>query len=163
VKHTSIRTLLALVALFDLELEKMDVKTTFLRGELEEKIFMSQSEAFVVEGKENHVCLLKKSLYGFKQSPRQWYHRFDCYVSSHGFERSPYDAYVFQQTLTDGTRMYMLLYVDDILIAGKSRSAIDETKAMLKSEFEMKDLGATKRLFGMDICHDGSRGKLWLS
>jgi hypothetical protein len=95
VKHTSIRTLLALVALFDLELEKMDVKTTFLRGELEEKIFMSQSEAFVVEGKENHVCFLKKSLYGFKQSPRQWYHRFDSYVSSHGFERSPYDAYVF--------------------------------------------------------------------
>ena len=57
----------------------------------------------------------------------------------------------------------MLLYVDDILIAGKSRSAIDETKAMLKSEFEMKDLGAARRLLGMDIYRDRSRGRLWLS
>jgi hypothetical protein len=56
---------------------------------------MSQLEGFVVEGKENHVCLLKKSLYGLKQSLRQWYHRFDSYVSSHGFERSPYDASAF--------------------------------------------------------------------
>lgn len=47
--------------------------------------------------------------------------------------------------------MYILLYVDDILIAGKSHSAIDEVKAMLKSEFEMKDLGAAKRVLGMDI------------
>jgi len=95
VKHTSIRALLALVALFDLELEQMDVKTAFLHGELEEEIFMAQPEDFVVEGKENHVCLLKKSLYGLKQSPRQWYHRFDSYVTSHAFERSSYDACVF--------------------------------------------------------------------
>ena len=57
----------------------------------------------------------------------------------------------------------MLLYVDDILIAGKSRSAVDEVKAMLKSEFEMKDLGAAKRLLGMDIRRDRSQGRLWLS
>ena len=71
-KHTSIRALLALVALFDLELEQMDVKIAFLHGELQEEIFMAQPEDFVVEGKENHICLLKKSLYGLKQSPRQW-------------------------------------------------------------------------------------------
>jgi hypothetical protein len=59
--------------------------------------------------------------------------------------------------------MYMLLYVDDILIAGKSGSAIDETKAMLKSEFEMKDLGAARRLLGMDICRDRSWSRFWLS
>jgi hypothetical protein len=59
--------------------------------------------------------------------------------------------------------MYMLLYVDDILIAGKCHSAIDETKAMLKSEFEMKDLGAAKRSLGMDISRDRSQSRLWLS
>ena len=68
---------------------------------------MAQPERFVVEGKENHVCLLKKSLYGLKQSPRQWYHRFDSYVTSHGFERSSYDACVFQQVLADGSRVYL--------------------------------------------------------
>ena len=57
----------------------------------------------------------------------------------------------------------MLLYVDDILIAGKSHFAIEKIKAMLRSEFEMKDLGAAKRLLGMDIRHDRSQGMLWLS
>ena len=66
VKHTSIRMLLAIVAQFDLELEQIDVKTAFLHGELEEKIYIKQPEVYIQEGKENKVCLLKKSLYGLK-------------------------------------------------------------------------------------------------
>ena len=66
VKHSSICVLLALVAMHDLEFEKLDVKSAFLHGELEEDIYMQQPEGFVVEGKEDHVCLLKKSLYGLK-------------------------------------------------------------------------------------------------
>jgi len=70
VKHTSIRMLLVIVAQFDLELEQMDVKTAFLHGELEEKIYIKQPEGYIVENKENKVSLLKKSLYGLKQSHR---------------------------------------------------------------------------------------------
>ena len=70
VKHSSIRVLLAMVALFDLELELLDVKTVFLHGELEEHIYMHQPEGFIISEKEDHVCLLKKSLYSLKQSPR---------------------------------------------------------------------------------------------
>ena len=77
VKHTSIRVLLSLVATKDLELEQLDVKTAFLHGNLEEQIYMKQPEGFEVAGKEDQVCLLKKSLYGLKQSPRQWYKKFD--------------------------------------------------------------------------------------
>jgi len=51
----------------------MEVKIVFLHGELEEKIYMKQPEGYIQEGKENKVCLLKKSLYGLKQSPKQWY------------------------------------------------------------------------------------------
>ena len=69
VMHSSIHVLLTMVALFDLELEQLDVKTAFLHGELEEQIYMQQPEGFIVQGKEDHVCLLKKSLYGLKQSP----------------------------------------------------------------------------------------------
>ena len=76
VKHTSIRMLLAIIVQFDLELEQMDVKTLFLYGELEEKIYMKQPESYILKGKENKVCLLKKSLYGLKQSLRQWYKLF---------------------------------------------------------------------------------------
>ena len=66
VHDTSIRMLLALVALQDLELEQLDVKTAFLHGELEEQIYMQQPEGFIVPGKEDYVCRLKKSLYGLK-------------------------------------------------------------------------------------------------
>ncbi|GJR45460.1 retrovirus-related pol polyprotein from transposon TNT 1-94 [Tanacetum coccineum] len=77
VKHSSIRMLLDMVALCDMELQQLDVKTAFLHGELEEKIYMRQPKGFMIQGKEDHACLLKKSLYGLKQSPRQWYKRFD--------------------------------------------------------------------------------------
>ena len=66
VKHTSIRVLLSLVATKDLELEQLDVKTAFLHGDLEEQIYMKQPEGFEAAGNEDHVCLLKKSLYGLK-------------------------------------------------------------------------------------------------
>jgi len=71
VKHTSIRVLLVKVAWFDLELGQLDVKMTFLHVELEEQIFMHQPERFIIEGKEDHVCRLKKFLYGLNQSHRQ--------------------------------------------------------------------------------------------
>jgi hypothetical protein len=77
VKHSSIRTFFSIVALPNLELQQLDVKTTFLHGELEEEIYMDRPEGFIVPGKENYVCKLKRSLYGLKQSPRQWYKRFD--------------------------------------------------------------------------------------
>ena len=70
VKHSSIRILLALVAQFDMELVQMDVKTTFLHGDLEEEIYITQPDGFKVAEKENWVCKLNKSLYGLKQSPR---------------------------------------------------------------------------------------------
>ncbi|KAK3006259.1 hypothetical protein RJ639_016885 [Escallonia herrerae] len=69
-----------MIALYDLELEQLDVKITFLHCELEEQIFMPQPKGFVILDKEDHVFLLKKSLYGLKQSPMQWYKRFDTFM-----------------------------------------------------------------------------------
>ncbi|KAG8499228.1 hypothetical protein CXB51_005739 [Gossypium anomalum] len=69
-KHSLIRALLGIVAMHDLELEQLDVKTAFLHGELKEDIYMQQPEGFIVSEKEDYVCLLRKSLYGLKQSPR---------------------------------------------------------------------------------------------
>jgi len=69
-KHSSIRTFFGIVAMHNLELEQLDVKTAFLHGELDEEIYMEQPEGFIEPGKEAFVCKLKKSLYGLKQSPR---------------------------------------------------------------------------------------------
>ena len=163
VKHSSIRVLLALVTMYDLELEQLDVKTAFLHGELDEKIYMKQPEGFEVEGKEDQVCLLKKSLYGLKQSPRQWYKRFDSFMLGHGFSRSKYDSCVYFRKLNDGSFTYLLLYVDDMLIAAKNLAEIHQLKALLSGEFEMKDLGAAKKILGMEIRRDRGVGKLFLT
>ena len=79
-KLTSIRVLMYFVATFDLEIEKTNVKTTFLHGDLEEEIYMKKPKAFIIKGKEELVCRLEKSLYGLKQSPRMWYHMFESYI-----------------------------------------------------------------------------------
>ncbi|KAG9442249.1 hypothetical protein H6P81_018103 [Aristolochia fimbriata] len=158
VKHSSIRVLLAFVAMHDLELEQLNVKTDFLHGELEEQIYMRQPEGFVVEGKEDHVCLLTKSLYDLKQSPRQWYKRFDSFMRKIGYFRSKYDNCVYFRKLDDGSFVYLLLYVDDMLIAAKEMKQINQLKTQLKGEFEMKDLGAAKRILGTEIERDKKVG-----
>ncbi|RVW38700.1 Retrovirus-related Pol polyprotein from transposon TNT 1-94 [Vitis vinifera] len=163
VKHKSIRVLLAMVSVFDLELDQLDVKTAFLHGNLEEEIYMKQPEGFVDSEKSDHVCFLKKSLYGLKQSPRQWYKRFDAFMVSHEFMRNQYDSCVYFKTLPDSSFIYLLLYVDDMLIAAKNRAEINKLKQLLSSEFEMKDLGAAKKILGMEIWRDRDAGLLYVS
>ena len=163
VKHSSIRIMLALVAQLDLELVQMDVKTAFLHGNLEEEIYMTQPEGFKVAGKENMVCKLEKSLYGLKQSSRQWYKRFDEFMLRQGYKRSKYDHCVYLHKLKDGSFVYLLLYVDDMLIASKNSEEIDKLKIQLKKEFEMKDLGEAKKILGMEIIRDRRSKKLCLS
>ncbi|XXG70306.1 hypothetical protein AAC387_Pa06g3094 [Persea americana] len=163
VKHSSIRVLLAMVAKFNLELEQLDVKTVFLHGELDKQIYMHQPEGFEIHGKEDHICLLKKSLYGLKQSPRQWYKRFDTFMVGNGYCRSAYDNCVYHKKHSNGSYVYLLLYVDDMLIAAKDMSEINGLKTQLSGEFEMKDLGAVKKILGMEIQRDRKAGKLSLS
>ena len=121
VKYNSIRVLLAITAYFDLNLNQLDVKTAFLHGNFEEEIYMEQPEGFIQKGLEDRVCLLKKSLYGLKQSPRRWYLRLDQFMMAHGYTRSQYDNCVYCKLLPSGNGIYLLLYVDDMLIACKHR------------------------------------------
>nr|GEX88653.1 copia LTR rider [Tanacetum cinerariifolium] len=99
VRHTSIRVILALTTCKDYELEQLDVKTTFLHGNLKDVIYMKQPPGYE-QG--NKVCLLKKSLYGLKQSPRQWYKRFDEYMLNNRFKRSSYDSCVYYRSYALG-------------------------------------------------------------
>jgi hypothetical protein len=81
---TSIRTILSLVAVEHLHIEHLDVKTTFLHGDLEEEIYMQQPHGCEVKGKDTLVCRLKKSLYGLNQAPRKWYLKFDRFMTEQG-------------------------------------------------------------------------------
>ena len=163
VKHSSIRILLALVAQYGLELDQLDVKTAFLHGDLDEEIYMTQPLGFRAAGKDKLVCRLKKSLYGLKQSPRQWYRLFDGFMIGHSYTQSQFDPCVYFRKLKGGAYIYLLLYVDDMLIASTSRSAIDELKVQLSNEFEMKDLGEAKRILGIEIGRDKKKGRICLT
>jgi hypothetical protein len=93
----SIRFILSIAPAFDLEVEHMNVKTTFLHGDLEEEIYMKQSKGFVVTRKKELVCKIKKSLYGLNQSPRMWYQKFDTYIRGLGFVRSKDDHCIYSK------------------------------------------------------------------
>ncbi|KAL0327775.1 UNVERIFIED_CONTAM: Retrovirus-related Pol polyprotein from transposon TNT 1-94 [Sesamum angustifolium] len=162
VRHTSIKAILALVANWDMHLEQMDVKTTFLHGDLEEQIYMEQPDAFTQPGHEHLVCKLKKLLYGLKAVSRQWYKRFS-YMLQIGYKRCEYDCCVYVKSHDDGSSIFLLLYVDDMLIAAKNMYDVLALKALLSQEFDMKDLGVATKILGMEIHRDRGSRKLWLS
>ena len=163
VKHSSIRALLGIVALHDYKLEQLDVKTVFLHRELGEDIYMQQPKGFTISGKEDCVRLFKRSIYGLKQSPRQWYKRFSSFMIFHDFNRSSFDSCVYFKRCNDEIFLYLLLYIDDMLIAAKSKEEIRTIKAQLSNEFEMKDLRATKKILRMEIMNDRVVRRLSLS
>nr|GEU57483.1 zinc finger, CCHC-type [Tanacetum cinerariifolium] len=76
---------------------KMDVKTTFLNGELDDEVYMNQPQGFIMPGNENKVCKLIKSLYGLKQAPKQWHQKFDEMVLSNGYLLNQADKCVYSK------------------------------------------------------------------
>ena len=163
VRLTTIRVVLAMCAAFDLHLEQLDVKTAFLHGELEEEIYMLQPEGFKEKGKENLVCRLTKSLYGLKQAPRCWYKRFDSFIISLRYNRLNSDHCVYHKRFGDNDFIILLLYVDDMLVVSPNKDRVQELKAQLAREFDMKDLGPANKILGMQIHRDRDARKIWLS
>ena len=112
---------------------------------------MLQLKGFEEQGKENLVCRLNKSLYGLKQAPRCWYKRFDSFVMSLRYNRLNANPCAYFKRASENDFVIMLLYVDDILVAGPNKDHIKELKAQLAREFKMKDLGQTNKILGTQI------------
>lgn len=75
-----VRLLLALAAKNSWEVHHLDVKTTFLNGDIKEEVYVTQPEGFIKEGQENLVYKLTKALYGLRQAPRAWYAKLNSYL-----------------------------------------------------------------------------------
>jgi hypothetical protein len=144
-RYTSIRTIISLVGSMGWKLHQMDVKTTFLNGEIEEEIYIEQPYGFVIHEKESHVCRLKKALYGLKQEPRAWYARIDGHLMSLGFSKSVVDPNLYYNTV-NGEALILVLYVDYLFLTS-TESLIIECMYVLASKFEMKDLGMIHYFF----------------
>ena len=141
---SSIRMLIAIVSIHNLEIHQMDVKTAFLNGDLDEEIYMEKPEGFIVPGQEKKVCRLVKSLYGLKQAPMQWHEKFDNVMMTNGFKINECDKCVYVKSTERGF-VIICLYVDDILIMGSNNEVIKTSKEMANNKFDMKDVSIESR------------------
>ncbi|KAG7536936.1 Integrase catalytic core [Arabidopsis suecica] len=157
--HT-VRVVLSLATNLEWELWQMDVKNAFLQGELEEEVYMKPPPGLEDHNAPGKVFKLKKAIYGLKQSPRAWYHKLSTTLLDRGFKKSEADNTLFTLPSKEGI-VVILVYVDDIIISGNDKVGIQETKAFLKSVFDIKDLGELKYFLGIEVCR--SKEGLFLS
>lgn len=155
IRQSSLRFLMALAVQNDLKIDQMDVTTAYLHGDLEEEIYIEQPEGFNDES--NRVCRLKKSLYGLKQSGRQWNFKLDDTLKSFGLIKSKMDPCIY---FNENLDLIIAIYVDDLLIFWKNASVLDHIKKALNTSFKMKDLGTAKCCLGINIKQ--SNGKIEL-
>ncbi|CAH9063661.1 unnamed protein product [Cuscuta epithymum] len=148
VKPTTVRLVLSIAVSLGWCIRQLDVKNAFLHGHLTEEVYMRQPQGFIHPSFPNHVCRLKKALYGLKQAPRAWFHRFSGFLLTHGFSQSKSDSSMF--VFRRGSEVvYVLLYVDDILITGSSISFVRHIIQSLSTQFAMKDLGDIHFFLGL--------------
>ncbi|XP_039143969.1 uncharacterized mitochondrial protein AtMg00810-like [Dioscorea cayenensis subsp. rotundata] len=140
---------------------QLDVKTTFLNGELKEEVYVMQPEGFVVQGKEDQVYRLHKALYGLRQAPRAWYSRVDDHFTKMGFVRSANKPTVYRKHQGVAGELLLCLYMDDIIYMGSSDEMLREFKQTMMKTFEMSDLGLIKYFLGLEVKQ--SKGSLFLS
>ena len=158
----SIWILLVVAASLDYEIWQMDIKTTFLNGSLEKDIYMQQPKGFVARGQEHMACKLKISIYGLKQASRTWNIRFDQAITLCGFEKSPDEPCVYKRI--QGTKVvFLILYVDDILLIENDIEVLSSVKGWLQKQFDIKDLGETNYILGIKLLRDRKNKVLALS
>ncbi|KAJ4974281.1 hypothetical protein NE237_007455 [Protea cynaroides] len=124
----------------DLKLEQLNVKTVFLRGNLDDEIYMIQPESFVEENKKDLVYQLNKLLYGLKYEPSCW----NSFIMSLGFKRCNTNHYAYVRSHGNDDFIILLLYVDDMLIANTFKNDIAELNTHLVMKFDMEYLSALR-------------------
>ncbi|WRX18298.1 Reverse transcriptase [Theobroma cacao] len=151
----TIKVLIALASVHKMVIHWMDIKTTFLNGELDEEVYMEQLEGFVFPSQERKVCKLVKSLYGLKQEPKQWHQKFDEVVLANGYKINQSDKCVYSK-FHNGKGVIICLYVDDMLIFGTDIEQVEDTKWFLSKNFDMKDMGMADVILGIRIIRDNN-------
>ena len=117
---------------------------------------MVQPPSFVAQGESDLVCKLRRSLYGMKQSSRAWFSRFSSVVQEFDMIRSATDHSVFYHHSSIGQFIYLIVYVDDIIITGSDHDGIQKLKQHLFSHFQTKDLGKLKYFLGIEVAQSNS-------
>eukprot|EP00877_Chromochloris_zofingiensis_P013960 jgi/Chrzof1/8818/Cz03g25200.t1 len=157
-KYATFRALMAKAAEEGMELHKLDVKTAFLQGNLEEDVWIQQPRGYE-EGSSELACHLHKPLYGLKQAPRAWHQRLQQELLAVGYTASAADPSLYWYCI-NGDYVYLLVYVDDILIAAKQLESVKAVKQQLLGLFESRDLGEATSYLGMSIQRNRQTGTI---
>lgn len=149
IKPTTVRVVLTLAVSFGWVIPQLDVKNAFLHGHLTKEVYMRQPRGFIHPQFPNHICHLRKAIYGLKQAPRAWFHRFSSFLLQQGFccSKSDNSLFIYRHNTSI---IYLLLYVDDIIITGNSTSTITKFISIISNHFAMKDLGDLHYFLGIE-------------
>nr|GEV33623.1 copia protein [Tanacetum cinerariifolium] len=129
---------------------KMDVKTTFLNGELKEEVYVLQPEGFVDQDNPSHVYKLKKALYGLKQALRAWYDILPSFLIFQQFSKGVVDPTLFTRHARNDL-LLVQIYVDDIIFASTNIAMCDEFANRMTNKFKMSMMGEMSFFLGLQI------------
>ena len=148
-KMSSVRMVMQVAAELDLIVHQLDVKTAYLNAGIDCEIFMNEPKGYETSsGNVKMVCRLNKAIYGLKQSGRMWNIELNNFLKSHGFIQSVYDPCLYIYRVNSGVA-FLLIWVDDIVVAADSDILLKKIKSWLKIRFKMKDLGVINRFLGI--------------
>ncbi|CAH9050291.1 unnamed protein product [Cuscuta europaea] len=146
IKPVTIRVVLTIALSHGWQINQLDVNNAFLHGTLHEEVYMKQHLGF--NDGSGSVCRLLKSIYGLKQAPRVWYQSLSGFLLSFGFHQSVSDASLFILS-SHQSYIYVLVYVDDIIVTGSTPTLVRRTIDSLAQKFSIKDLGSLHYFLGM--------------
>ena len=158
---TSVRALMQIAAQNNLIVHQMDVKTAYLHAPIDTEIYIEQPEGFQVTSDtgEQLVCKLKKSLYGLKQSGRNWNRVLHEHLCNDGFVQNPVDHCVYKKNNECGV-ILVIVWVDDLIIATSDMTLMNSFKESMKEQFKMKDLGCIKYFLGIEFTQEEGEVKM---
>lgn len=128
---------------------QLDISNVFLNESWEERIVMNQLVGFIEAGKESWVCRLKKSIYGFKKSSRQWFIRIKEFLVSYGFKGSEVEPLLFY-LIGDYTR-YILIYIDDMIVTDSNQERVNALLSSMGNEFVVREVGTLVYFLGINV------------
>ncbi|GJY59313.1 retrovirus-related pol polyprotein from transposon TNT 1-94 [Tanacetum coccineum] len=146
----SIRILLAYACALDFKLFQMDIKSAFLNGFINEKVYKTQPPGFIDFEKPDHVYKLKKALYGLKKAPKAWYDRLHAFLIKHEYNMGMVDNTIFTKKKSSNL-IIVIIYVDDIIFGSTCQEMCDDFAKIMHDEFEISMMGELNFFLGLQI------------
>lgn len=161
VRRATLLAMMAHAAAAGLLMHQLDIETAFLNGPLDEELYVRQPKGYE-RGDKNQVLRLRKAVYGLKQAARQWFLELVKLMDTMGMRQSVADPCLFIKDV-DGKRVYLLIYVDDLLLIAEMQEHIDAMKETVMGAFKSRDMGVPDYFLGLHLDRPNPRGQIIVS